>query len=253
MKSYLPYLILGLILVGFAAQARGTGTSASVSATPCTSSCPMPAMPGMPQMQGMSVPAGPAEMTMGPHMKMLHSSAHPTQQDLARADAILAALRATMARYQDYRIAERDGYVQFLAQVPQPIYHFTNWTNAKEALAGFDPAKPTSLMYKTVPGGYQLVGAMYTAPASASLADLNARVPLTVGTWHEHVNVCFPPPGMGWLMLMPHAKYGLAGSIATSDACAAAGGSFKPLIFNWMLHVWPYETSQPSIWKATTD
>lgn len=156
-----------------------------------------------------------------------------------------------MAKYQDYRLAERDGYLQYLPQIPQPVYHFTNWKYAFEALYGFDPSKPTSLMYKIIPGGYRLIGAMYTAPVEATAANLDARVPLSVGTWHEHVNVCFPPAGMRWKMLQATTQFGLAGSITTAAACSAAGGTFKPVIFNWMLHVWPYETEDAKIWKAT--
>jgi len=80
-----------------------------------------------------------------------------------------------MATYADYRAAQRDGYIQFLPHVPQKIYHFTNWANAVLAEFRFDPTKPTSLMYERTPNGYQLVGAMYTAPASSSLEALDAR------------------------------------------------------------------------------
>jgi hypothetical protein len=39
------------------------------------------------------------------------------------------------------------------------------------------------------------------------------------------------------------SKFGLKGSIATQDACDAAGGRFRHSIFGWMVHVYPYEDS----------
>jgi len=35
----------------------------------------------------------------------------------------------------------------------------------------------------------------------------------------------------------------LKGSIATEEACDAANGRFQPVIFGWMVHVYPYEDS----------
>jgi hypothetical protein len=40
----------------------------------------------------------------------------------------------------------------------------------------------------------------------------------------------------------------LKGSIATADACDAAGGRWLPLVFNWMVHVYPFETDAAKIW-----
>jgi hypothetical protein len=51
-------------------------------------------------------------------------------------------------------------------------------------------------------------------------------------------------------MLGPHAQFGLRGSIATQEACDAAGGTFHPVIFNWMVHVYPFEKDQAKIWSA---
>jgi hypothetical protein len=42
-------------------------------------------------------------------------------------------------------------------------------------------------------------------------------------------------------------KFGLHGSIATQEACDAAGGTFRPTIFGWMVHVYPYESSLDKI------
>jgi hypothetical protein len=39
----------------------------------------------------------------------------------------------------------------------------------------------------------------------------------------------------------------LHGSIATQTACELAGGKFYPVIFGWMVHVYPYEDSTQKI------
>jgi len=94
--------------------------------------------------------------------------------------------------------------------------------------------------------GYELVGAMYTAPRNESEIDLNARVPLSVARWHAHINICLPPRGSGanadW------KKSGPDGSITSADACAAAGGRFFAQLFGWMVHVYPFERTPDEIW-----
>src|SRR5690242_21637142 len=62
----------------------------------------------------------PPDMTagMGPHMRMTPAMpSHPG--DASRAQKIVDALRAWIGKYQDYRVAEQDGYVPFLPNIPQ--------------------------------------------------------------------------------------------------------------------------------------
>jgi hypothetical protein len=183
------------------------------------------------------------------HMKMTES--RPIEPgDQKKADAILSAAKTAMAPYQDYRKALADGYQIFLPRVPQPEYHFTNRANAIAALTNFDPIKPTSLLYEKTPdGGYKLVGAMYTDRVDATEGELNARIPLSVARWHEHVNFCKAPPGHLAGYFGPNAKFGMLGSINTREACDAAGGTFIPHVFGWMVHVYPYETDPKKIWS----
>ena len=47
-----------------------------------------------------------------------------------------------------------------------------------------------------------------------------------------------------------HPQFGLRGSIATQEACDAAGGTFHPVIFNWMVHVYPFEKNQANMWSV---
>jgi hypothetical protein len=197
--------------------------------------------------------------SMSGHMTM--TTLRPVQPgDQARADAIVAAARRTADQYTDYRKALADGYVIFLPNVKQNVYHFTDNRDAGRNTLNFDPAKPTSLLYEKTPAarpgdqpGYKLVGVMYTAPYRASEDELDRRVPLSIAQWHVHTNLCIPPAGQWGDLAGPDAKFGLQGSITTAGACQAAGGHFLPHVFGWMVHVYPYETDPAKIWSAGMD
>jgi hypothetical protein len=180
----------------------------------------------------------------GAHMTM--TSMRPqTPEDIQRANEIVAQLRAGIEKYRDYHVALNSGYKIFMPKVPQPEYHFTNYVNGFLEAFTFDPARPTSLLYRKTATGYELVGAMYTMPKRATEDQLNARVPLSVAMWHLHTNLCMPPHAQ--IRNADWTKFGLKGSIATQDACDAAGGRFRPSIFGWMVHVYPYEDSLDKI------
>lgn len=185
-------------------------------------------------------------LDMNPHMFM--TALRPANAaDQARADQIVDTLRPAIEKYKDYHAALADGFKIFLSNVPQQHYHFTNWRYAVEAQFAFHPARPTSLLYKKVPGGYELEGAMYTAPKRYTEDQLSERVPLSVARWHKHVNFCMPPKGTPPAQVN-HKEFGLSGSISAKQACSAAGGRWFPEIFNWMVHVYPYETDPDKIW-----
>jgi hypothetical protein len=174
--------------------------------------------------------------------------------DRQRADLIVADARQAMQPYRDYHQALADGFRIFAPNVPQPQYHFTNYANARAAAWKFDPLRPTSLLYKkNADGSYTLVGAMYTDRVTATEDELNQRIPLSIARWHQHVNFCKAPFGHWSEYFGPDAKYGLMGSIATKDACEAAGGIFLPHVFGWMVHVYPYETDPAKIWSVDDD
>ncbi len=184
-------------------------------------------------------------MHMGPHMKL--TGLRPASpEDLKRADEVVKSLKEALEPYKDYRAAEKDGYEPYMPNLTLPEYHFTNYKYAFLAQFRFDPAHPTSLLYKKTRDGYDLVGAMYTAPAGVSESALDARVPLSVGRWHLHVNICEPPGGMteksNWL------RFGPAGLISTEQECQAAGGTFHPHLFGWMIHAYPFEPTPDKIW-----
>jgi hypothetical protein len=150
-------------------------------------------------------------------------------------------------KYKDYHVALDEGFKIFHPELPQDHYHFTNRSWAFAAQFHFDATKPTSLLYKKTADGYELEGAMYTAPKRYNEEQLNERIPLSVARWHEHVNFCLPPKGTPITVANWH-EFGLKGSIATEDACDAAGGKFLPVVFNWMVHLYPFETDPAKIW-----
>ena len=209
-----------------------------------------PAMPGMDMEEAKANEAHAVhDMTPGHHAPNAHmhmTGPRPeTPEDAARAKEILGQLRKGIEKYKDYHVALADGYKVFLPALKQPEYHFTNYMNGFLEAFTFDPARPTSLLYKKTLTGYELVGAMYTMPNGATEEQLNERVPLSVASWHLHTNLCMPPANQrrnaDW------TRFGLRGSIATEEACDAAGGRFHPVIFGWMVHVYPYEDSTEKI------
>jgi hypothetical protein len=185
-------------------------------------------------------------MDMGAHMFM--TDLRPTNPaDEKRAEEIVATLRKSIEKYRDYHVALAEGFQIFHPEVPQGHYHFTNYRYAFEAQFAFNPALPTSLLYKKIVDGYELEGAMYTAPKRATEEELNSRVPLSVARWHKHVNLCLPPKGAQQKQVNLQ-EFGFRGSSATQEACEAAGGRWFPQIFGWMVHLYPYETDPKKIW-----
>jgi hypothetical protein len=193
-------------------------------------------------------------MDMGPHMKMT-ALRQAKPGDAARAQQVVEAARKASAKYTDYHTALADGYRIFHPEVKQKMYHFTNMRYAMEAIMRFNPEHPTSLLYEKHGDDYKLIGVMYTAPKRLSEDQLDERVPLSVAQWHEHVNFCKAPAGMTMVekrdaYLGHNPQFGLKGSINTQAACDAAGGTFRPVIFNWMVHVYAFEKDQTSIWSV---
>ena len=203
--------------------------------------------------QDLAAPADERANVMASHMHM--SGVRPLHEgDQAKADAIVAAAKKAMEPYRDFHKALADGYEIFLPKVPQKQYHFSNRENGRSARNSFDPGKPTSLLYrKTSDGGYELVGAMYTARVDASEDELNERIPLSIAHWHQHVDFCKAPAGHKAEYFGPHAKYGLLGSIHTKEECDQAGGEFLPHVFGWMVHVYPYESDPSMVWSTMDD
>jgi hypothetical protein len=183
---------------------------------------------------------GPGHFMESAHMRM--TPMRPaSEKDRQRAEQLIARLREIIEPYKDYRVALDDGYRIFLPQMPQTEYHFNNYWNGFVESFTFDPTRPTSLLYKKTKDGWELTGAMYTAPRTATLDQLDERVPLSVARWHEHLNLCMPKRNTQ----SPNWKiFGLEGSISTESACDEAGGRFYPQIFGWMVHIYPFAAAE---------
>jgi len=187
----------------------------------------------------------PHQRYMGPHMKW--TALRPANAgDAQRADQIVLALRQALAKYKDSRVAVEDGYVPVHPKRTPRHYHFANKQRRFLARVRFDPAEPTALLYKKTGDGYELEGAMYTAPRGMSEDQLNDRIPLSVAQWHAHVNLCLQPDGSG--RRITRKQFGFKGSIATESECQQAGGRFAPQAGGWMIHVYPFESTPAKIW-----
>jgi len=213
---------------------------------------PMGNMPGM-DMGGDMKDMGPSMAAMAHHMYV--TPLRPKEPgDEEKVKAVIEQVKATIVRYQDYHTALADGFVIANPDVVQPQAHFNNQANIQEAAHHFDPAKPSSLLYfKTKKQKYKLEGVMFTVPPTASEDELNARIPLSIVRWHEHVKFCAAPANRVQEYLGQHPKFGMFGSIDTPEGCKAEGGTFFPVIFTWMIHVFPFEDDMKDIFSMNDD
>jgi hypothetical protein len=197
-------------------------------------------------------PAGEAAASMGerhthlgPHFRW--TTARPANpEDQRRAEEIVMSLRKALEPYRDHRKAIADGYEPFLPNVAQAHYHFTSKWRGFTSAFRFNAAKPTSLLYRKTADGYELEGAMYTAPKRADETDLDKRVPLSVGRWHAHVDICLPPKRSA--ETADWTRFGPKGSIVTEAECKSVKGRWMPQLFGWMIHVYPFKDTTDKIW-----
>jgi hypothetical protein len=184
------------------------------------------------------------------HMRMAEHRV-ASAADSARARGIVAASRAALARYADVAIAEQEGYVKFLPWLEeQDVYHYNNIQNVFTSISAFDATKPSSLLYRKENGKLVLIGAMYTALPGSTPHDLDARLPLGVAHWHEHVNFCGPKTqAVRDAKQIDGAEVAKWLTITTREECNAAGGQFVPRLFGWMAHVYMFGGDDPlTIW-----
>ena len=186
-----------------------------------------------------------ADSNMMKHMRLTPLRV-ATHDDTVRATKLAVELRQAIAKYQDTTAAVADGYRMFAPNIKnQRVYHFTNYGRAFMAVFHFDPAKPTSILYKRGDdGSLRLVGAMYTMRKRASFDRLNERVPLGIAQWHEHVNWCLPPKGQEARFAERQngaPVFGPESPIASKTECDMVGGRFFENLGGWMVHANVYE------------
>lgn len=167
--------------------------------------------------------------------------------DKARAATLVTDLQHALAKYQDYHVAEADGFEPFDPKIKLPVVDF--WKHSRDRKDAFSFSDPISLAYQPTPeGGYKLVGAMYTEQKDASEDQLNQHVPLSVARWHRDVNLCLPARGAD-AKTIDMTKFDSGGSIATKPACDAVGGRFIPLLSGWTVEVHPWEQNPKLVWQ----
>jgi len=145
-----------------------------------------------------------------------------SRDDRVTLEAQQAQARTVIARYPTVADAEKAGYVKSTAYVPCIGAHYTNVSN----VIGFDPAKPSELLYDGTNPDSKIVGLSYLVlhPGGApdGFAGPNDR-------WHQHnVNggLCFGKGGV------------IGGEAMTKEDCAAIGGVKRELTDIWMVHDW---------------
>jgi hypothetical protein len=250
------------IFKGLVLGALAGGAMAIVAASALGQQQPDSSMANMPGMGKMDMSKsdmgdmkdmGPSMAAMAGHMYV--TPLRPRQPgDEEKTKALVAQVRASIERYRDYKKALADGYVIANPKVDQPQFHFNNQANIEAAEHGFDPTKPSSLLYfKTPMKHYKLEGVMFTAGPSATEDELNERIPLSIVRWHYHVNFCAAPANKTQEYFGDHPKFGMFGSIRTAEACKAEGGTFLPHIFTWMIHLFPFEDNLKDAFSMNDD
>jgi len=190
-------------------------------------------------------------MKMGNHMQM-SLPGKPQPGDERRAQEIVAAARRVVAHYADVNTALHDGYKPFLptGKMGEEI-HYTNYRVNRLEQQHVQYDRPGSILYQRTPQGMQAVGVMYTAPQQSTPDELNAVAPLSIATWHRHVDFCGAPRSTPLAERWgPQAQFGPIGSIHTAEACEKAGGLWIPVVFGWMTHVYPNAKAPNKVWAG---
>ncbi len=190
-------------------------------------------------------------MKMGNHMQM-SLKGKPQPGDEARAQRIVEAARRVLAHYSDVNTALKDGYKPFhpTGKMGEEV-HYTSYRYHRLEQRHVNYDHPGSILYQRTPAGMRAVGVMYTAPQDSTAEQLSAVAPLSIATWHRHVDFC---GGARKLTLSdqfgPDAQFGPQGSIHTEEACQAAHGLWIPVVFGWMTHVYPNAKSLDGVWAG---
>jgi hypothetical protein len=157
-----------------------------------------------------------------------------------------------VAHYADVNVALRDGYKPFhpTGKVGEEV-HYTNYRYNRLEQRHVNYDHPGSILYKRTAEGMKAVGVMYTAPQDSTPDHLNTVAPLSIATWHRHVDFCGGPRSLPLdEQFGPHAQFGVQGTIHTEEACKEAHGLWIPVVFGWMTHVYPGAKSPNDVWAG---
>src|SRR3984957_7566324 len=134
-----------------------------------------------------------SSMKMGNHMQMSFKG-KPQPGDKQCAQRIVAAAHSVVAHYSDVNTALRDGYKPFhpTGKIGEEV-HYTNYRYNRLEQRHVNYDRPGSILYRRTPEGMKAVGVMYTAPSDSTPEQLNDVAPLSIATWHRHVDFCGGP------------------------------------------------------------
>jgi len=141
-----------------------------------------------------------------------------TADDLAAASALVAALKAHVAPYEDIAAALSDGYVQITQDLEAIAAHFVRMDYLDDGHE-LDPERPEFLLYsKRLDGSWRLLGVMFYAEEDS---DEPPSYFGALDAWHYHEKLCFTVMGVR----------------VAENAAACAGGQFVEKT-RWQLHAW---------------
>jgi len=164
-----------------------------------------------------------AHAHLGAILQSTNEAATPEQ--VAAAQRLYDDTAAAIAPYRDWHAAWAAGY----RPTGSTQADSTHWINEAYVKAGYvlDPQRPQGLVYANTHHGPVLLGAMFQMK---KLGDFGPDPGGPLTAWHQHLNICFTPLGLGEFSLMtPFATCPL-GAI---DISAPA-----------MLHVWIVDNPQ---------
>jgi hypothetical protein len=135
-----------------------------------------------------------------------------------------------------------------------PSYHFGKIANSLRSMKAFDASRPSDLLYeRESTGRLALVGVMFTAPDDATIEQLNARIPVSIGRWHRHARWCVPKDGESarWIEQAGGLPvFGPNSPIANEADCARVAGVFLGAFGPWMVHADVFRgTSLDVVWS----
>jgi hypothetical protein len=155
-----------------------------------------------------------------------------TPEEQSAAAQLLAATRASIARYQDPAAAIAAGYKPGPVSNADPLLHFENKANAHAVL---DPNRPQALVYTRTTHGLRLIGAMYQMSQAGQWGP-DPGGPLT--QWHQHEGICFSPFGIEFSFETPFWTCPVGSTSITTSP---------------MLHVWIIDNGKNGPFAADLD
>ena len=233
--------VLGAALL-VAATARGPATAAlhsistagpSAIVTPTSGRDPVPGR----TTTGTPPPGSLITMVEGPlQMQVIPLTGKaPTWDEISRVYRMLAQARAATAKYQDVRVAARDGYVTapILFVAGQGMHYLNPAYVPTRTHPAFDLLRPPVLVYNRINGKIRLSGLMYYMPYGTTPQQLAAIFPASLASWHRHINICIG----GATASDPSAATAKILPIHDAATCTARNGVFIAHS-GWMVHTW---------------